>query len=49
MEKPIINYESLIRVTRSISMIRDPEEIVLVSVEGITNALNVKGVCPVSV
>ncbi|MBC2711303.1 MAG: GAF domain-containing protein [Desulfosarcina sp.] len=43
MEKPIINYESLIRITRSISMIRDPEEIVLISVEGVTNALNVKG------
>jgi signal transduction protein with GAF and PtsI domain len=43
MEKPIINYESLIRITRSISMIRDPEEVVLVSVEGVTNALGVKG------
>ncbi|MGD9311195.1 MAG: GAF domain-containing protein [Desulfosarcina sp.] len=43
MEKPIINYESLIRITRSISMIRDPDEIVLVSVEGVTSALNVKG------
>lgn len=43
MEKPIINYESLIRITRSISMIRDPEEIVLISVEGVTSALNVKG------
>ena len=43
MKKPIVNYESLIRITRSISMIRDPEEIVLISVEGITNALQVKG------
>ena len=43
MEKPIINYESLIRITRSLSMIRDPEEIVLVAVEGITSALKVKG------
>lgn len=43
MEKPIINYESLIRITRSISMIRDPEEIVLISVEGVTSALKVKG------
>ena len=43
MEKPVINYESLIRITRSISMIRDPEEVVLISVEGITNALGVKG------
>ena len=43
MEKPIINYETLIRITKAISAIRDPEEIILVSVEGVTNALNVKG------
>mgnify|MGYP000682877957 CR=1 FL=1 len=43
MEKPIINYESLIRITKAISTIRDPEEIVLITVEGVTNALNVKG------
>lgn len=43
MQKPIINYESLIRITSALSMIRDPEEIVLVTVEGITHALKVKG------
>jgi GAF domain-containing protein len=43
MEKPIITYETLIRITRAISMIRDPEEIVLITVEGVTHALNVKG------
>ncbi len=43
MEKPIVNYESLIRITKAISTIRDPEEIVLIAVEGITHALNVKG------
>lgn len=43
MEKPIINYESLIRITKAISMIRDPEEIVLITVEGVTHALNIKG------
>ena len=43
MEKPIINYESLIRITKAISLLRDPEEIVLVTVEGVTHALNVKG------
>ena len=43
MDKPIINYETLIRLTKAISMIRDPEEIVLVTVEGVTHALNVKG------
>jgi signal transduction protein with GAF and PtsI domain len=43
MEKPIINYETLIRITKAISMIRDPEEIVLITVEGVTHALNVRG------
>ena len=43
MEKPIITYESLIRITKAISKIRDPEEIVLITVEGVTSALNVKG------
>lgn len=43
MEKPIINYESLIRITKAISTIRDPEEIVLITVEGVTSALKVKG------
>lgn len=43
MEKPIINYETLIRITKAISMIRDPEEIILISVEGVTSALGIKG------
>jgi wyosine [tRNA(Phe)-imidazoG37] synthetase (radical SAM superfamily) len=42
MVKPIINYESLVRITKAISMIRDPEEILLITVEGVTHALNVK-------
>ena len=42
MVKPIINYESLIRITKAISMIRDPEEIVLITVEGVMHALKVK-------
>lgn len=43
MDKPTINYETLIRITKAISMIRDPEEVVLITVEGVTSALNVKG------
>ena len=43
MKKPIINYESLIRITKALSVLRDPEEIVLVTVEGVTHALDVKG------
>ena len=42
MDKPTVNYETLIRITKAISMIRDPEEIVLITVEGVTHALNVK-------
>lgn len=43
MEKPIINYQSLVRITKAISTIQDPEEIVLITVEGVTHALNIKG------
>jgi predicted Fe-Mo cluster-binding NifX family protein len=43
MGKPTINYETLIRITKAISTIQDPEEIVLITVEGVTHALNVKG------
>ena len=43
MEKPIINYKSLVRITNAISTIQDPEEIVLITVEGVTHALNIKG------
>jgi len=43
MEKPNITYESLIRITKAISTIRNPEEIVLITVEGVTHALGVKG------
>jgi len=43
MEKPIIDYTSLVRITKAISTIQDPEEIVLITVEGVTHALNIKG------
>lgn len=43
MEKPTINYETLVRITKAISTIQDPEEVVLITVEGVTHALNVKG------
>ena len=43
MEKPVITYDSLIRITKAISTLRDPEEIILVTVEGVTHALGVKG------
>jgi predicted Fe-Mo cluster-binding NifX family protein len=43
LEKSTINYETLVRITKAISTIQDPEEIVLITVEGVTHALNVKG------
>lgn len=43
MEATNINYKTLIQITKSISTIRDPEEIVLITVEGVTHALHVKG------
>ena len=43
MDKPTVNYETLIRITKAISMIRDPDEIILITVEGVTHALKVKG------
>ena len=43
MEKPIANYETLVRITKAISAIQDPEEIVLIATEGVMHALNVKG------
>jgi GAF domain-containing protein len=43
MDKPTVNYDTLIRITKAISTIRDPEEIILITVESVTHALNVKG------
>ena len=43
MKKQLINYETLIKITKAISHSRDPEEVVLMTVEGIKTALDVKG------
>ena len=43
MKKHIINYETLIRISKSISHSKEPEEVVLMTVEGIKTALGVKG------
>lgn len=43
MNRKVINYESFVRITKAISHSRDPEEVVLMTVEGIKTALNVKG------
>jgi len=38
-----INYDTLVKITKAISTLREPEEIVLVTVEGVTHALQAKG------
>ena len=43
MKKQVINYETLIKITGAISTMRDPEEVVLVTVESVKTALDVKG------
>jgi GAF domain-containing protein len=43
MKRQLINYETLLKVTKAISHSRDPEEVVLMTVESIKTALDVKG------
>ena len=43
MKKQLLNYETLLKTTRAISHSRDPEEVVLIAVESIKRALDVKG------
>ena len=43
MKKKLINYETLLKVTKAISHSKDPEEVVLMTAEGVKTALDVKG------
>ncbi len=43
MKKQLVNYETLLKITNSISHSRDPEEVVVMTVESIAHALDVKG------
>jgi signal transduction protein with GAF and PtsI domain len=43
MKKQLMNYETLLRVTRAISMTRDPEDVVWLTVESVSHALDAKG------
>ncbi len=43
MNRKVINYESFVRITKAISHSRDPEEVVLMTVDGIKTALDVMG------
>lgn len=43
MKRKIVNYETFIQITKGISHSRDPEEVVLMTVESIKTAMGVKG------
>ena len=43
MKKQLINYETLTKITAAISATREPDEIVLMAVEGVKTALDVLG------
>ncbi|MFO8048440.1 MAG: GAF domain-containing protein [Desulfosudaceae bacterium] len=43
MKKQLFNYDTLLKVTNAISHSREPEEVVLMTVESIKTALDVKG------
>jgi GAF domain-containing protein len=43
MEKKLINYETLLKITNGISASNDPEEIMVLTVESVKSAMNIKG------
>ncbi|MBW1695689.1 MAG: GAF domain-containing protein [Deltaproteobacteria bacterium] len=43
MRKQLLNYETLVKVTKAISHSKDPEEVVLMTVESIKTSLDAKG------
>jgi len=43
MKKKIINYETLLKITKAMSMSRDPEEVISLTVKSIKKALDIKG------
>ena len=43
MKKQLITYETLVKITSAISATRDPEEVVVLTVESVKTAMDVKG------
>jgi signal transduction protein with GAF and PtsI domain len=43
MEKKLINYETLLKITNGISASNDPQEIMLLTVESVRSAMQIKG------
>lgn len=43
MSHHVMHYETMLRVSRAITMSKDPEEVALITVESVTTALSAKG------
>ena len=43
MKKEVMNYDTLLKVTRGVVMSKDPEEVTLLIVESVKSALEAKG------
>jgi signal transduction protein with GAF and PtsI domain len=43
MKKQLMNYETLLKITKAMSMSRDPEEVISLTVKSIRKTLEVKG------
>lgn len=43
MKKEILNYETLLKVTKTMSMSRDPEKVVQTTVQSVKETLDIKG------
>jgi len=43
MNRQIVNYETLLKVTRAMSMSKDPHEVIKLTVDSIRSAMNIKG------
>ncbi|MCF8066994.1 MAG: GAF domain-containing protein [Desulfobacterales bacterium] len=43
MKKQLINYETLRKITEAVSQTKDPEDVVLLTVESVRRAMKVKG------
>ncbi|MBW2589787.1 MAG: GAF domain-containing protein, partial [Deltaproteobacteria bacterium] len=43
MKKQTINYETLLKITGAISATRDPEDVVVLTVESVKTAMDLKG------
>jgi signal transduction protein with GAF and PtsI domain len=43
MKKQLMNYETLLKITKAMSMSRDPEEVISLTVKSIKKTLEVKG------